>query len=296
MGLSAAAETYGRDLKEDLALAVRLGEEAQNLTHSGAVASRWKTGTRHYTLPEEVTEDDIAINRHVVETLSRERAGDNILTEEGGFQPGADYGTAEAGKGWTWVCDPIDGTYSYRMGLDMSCFSLALCHNGEPQLAVATTYGAAPEIWWAIRRQGAWVKPVGADLDDSRRLQVNPNPHPGDGVDISCGEHNGALTWHLTTAGIRATRCQSSVRGALLTVAGRNAGWVVSGTKPWDIAAVVLLTEEAGGEIITYRGDPLGNLLQRDTLRIIGAANRNVAETIRAALHLAYNTGWQLKA
>ena len=245
--------------------------------------------TRHYTLPEEVTEDDITINRHVANTLRHARPADNILTEEDGYQPGCGNENGDPGQGWTWVCDPIDGTYSYRVGLELACFSLALCYDGQPQVAVAATYGHQPETYWAIRGQGAWAKPHGATLDESARTTVHTNPHPADGVDISCGERNGAVIWRLTSAGIRATRCQSSVRGGLLTVAGRNAGWVADGAKAWDIAAITLLTQEAGGVVVEHPNQPVGNIFGRE-LRTIGAANRNVAEAIAYALRLAYNT------
>lgn len=234
--MGSETSAYVRDLEADLQLATRLAEEAQNLTHAGAVASSWKHHTRHYTLPEEVTEDDITINRHVANTLRHARPADNILTEEDGYQPGCGNENGDPGQGWTWVCDPIDGTYSYRVGLELACFSLALCYDGQPQVAVAATYGHQPETYWAIRGQGAWAKPHGATLDESARTTVHTNPHPADGVDISCGEGNGAVIWRLTSAGIRATRCQSSVRGGLLTVAGRNAGWVADGAKAWDIS------------------------------------------------------------
>src|SRR5690606_33801864 len=115
-------------------------------------------------------------------------------TDGATFPPGC----RREGRSGGDICRP-----SYRMGLELACFSLALCYDGQPQVAVAATYGHQPETYWAIRGQGAWAKPHGATLDESARTTVHTNPHPADGVDISCGERNGAVIWRLTSAGIR---------------------------------------------------------------------------------------------
>lgn len=75
-----------------------------------------------------VTIADKMINRMVIEEIEK-RFGDVVVGEE--------ESTGEYGMGRRWICDPIDGTRPYVLGIPTAMFSLALAVDGKPVLGVA---------------------------------------------------------------------------------------------------------------------------------------------------------------
>jgi myo-inositol-1(or 4)-monophosphatase len=94
-----------------------------------------------------VTETDLAVERHVRETVRERFPNDRIVGEE--------YGTTEAADARaTWYVDPVDGTTNYVHGLPFSSFSCAvLDEEGAAIGAVADPYRR--ELLSAIRGRGA---------------------------------------------------------------------------------------------------------------------------------------------
>ncbi len=69
------------------------------------------------------TEVDLAIERQVVDALTRE-TGIEVHGEE--------FGGADVDSPLVWVLDPIDGTFNYAAGSPMAAILLGLVRNGEP--------------------------------------------------------------------------------------------------------------------------------------------------------------------
>src|SRR6185369_16230217 len=78
-----------------------------------------------------VTIADTQINRLVIEAVRAKHPTHAVIGEEESHP--AD------GVEFTWVCDPIDGTIPYTMGIPTNLFSLALV-DGEGQPVVAVVY------------------------------------------------------------------------------------------------------------------------------------------------------------
>ena len=69
------------------------------------------------------TEVDLAIERQVVEALTRQ-TGIEVHGEE--------FGGADIDSPLVWVLDPIDGTFNYAAGSPMAAILLGLLRDGEP--------------------------------------------------------------------------------------------------------------------------------------------------------------------
>jgi myo-inositol-1(or 4)-monophosphatase len=197
-----------------------------------------------------VTEADIAAERLIVERIRSYHPRHAILTEESG-----DVVTAgDAGSEYKWVIDPLDGTTNYAHGYPCFCVSIALEHEGSVVLGVV--YDPTRDELFAAERGG------GATLN-GRVLRVSETD-----------ELNGALLCtgfpydvrdrsdfarHFRNFIMRAQSVRRDGAAALdlaYVAAGRFDGFYEEGLRPWDVAAGVLLVEEAGGRVTHYDGSP----------------------------------------
>ena len=197
-----------------------------------------------------VTEADLAAERLIVERISSYHPRHRILTEESGE-------IAEAGgadSAYKWIIDPLDGTTNYAHGYPAFCVSVALEHEGR--VVVGVVYDPLRDELFAAER-GA-----GATLN-GRRVRVS-----------ATGELNRALICtgfpydvreradfarHFRDFIMHAQSVRRDGTAALdlaYVAAGRFEGFYEEGLRPWDVAAGVLLVEEAGGRVTHYDGSP----------------------------------------
>ncbi len=166
---------------------------------------------------------------------------------------------------WTWIVDPIDGTSNFTCRLPYWCVSVALALDGEPVLGVVD----APVLgrrYHAIRGDGATVVSTVASLDGrvhpprERRLAVRPTVDWRDPANRHVPVMLTTNTArHARSAGVRLNpRVMGSTALDMAVVAeGVAAASVSMVPKVWDVAAGVLLIEEAGGAVVSVDGQPL---------------------------------------
>ena len=75
-----------------------------------------------------VTSIDKSINSHIIAQSAINFPDFTVLGEE--------ESTETTKSEFTWVCDPIDGTLPFVIGMPTSTFSLALCKNGVPIVGI----------------------------------------------------------------------------------------------------------------------------------------------------------------
>src|SRR3990167_5987378 len=100
-----------------------------------------------------VTIADKAINSLVIKEISEAYPKHSVIgEEESSKKKGAEY---------VWVCDPIDGTLPYSLGMPINVFSLALVHDGQPIVAVVHD-PYMKRLYWAEKGEGAFLngKPI----------------------------------------------------------------------------------------------------------------------------------------
>jgi histidinol-phosphatase len=259
---------------DDLALALELADLADEITLGRFRAGDLVVDTKPDMTP--VTEADRATEEALRARLAIVRPDDDVLGEEFG---GADSGAA----GRRWIIDPIDGTMGYVRGIPTWSTLLALEVDGAIELGVVSA-PALKRRWWASRGGGAW-------LDDGlpgtpRRLQVSAVAELSDAQLIFQGLEDldgvGRLD-ALVELGRRCwrTRAFGDVWSYMLVAEGAaDIGGLDAGVKIWDMAAPLVIVEEAGGRFTDFSGAARADggsglatngLLHDQVLEIIGS-------------------------
>ncbi len=227
---------------DDLSLAAELVAEA------GALAGRMlKDGlTTHYktSVSDVVSAADHATEELVVDRLTRERAGDGLVGEEGSQRPGAR----------TWYVDPVDGTYNFLSGIPYWCSAIALVDELGPVLG-AVYYPAADELWLGGRAHPTSCNGVPVPALESASLsQISVSTHLQP-AKIKNDERRERLLDVLRPAATVRMLGSSSID--LSYVAGGRLGvYLQAQALPWDWYPGVALVLAAGGaaEVIEQEG------------------------------------------
>src|SRR5689334_10230705 len=98
-----------------------------------------------------VTIADKAINHMVIEAIAKAYPNDAVLGEEESLHN-------EAGE-YLWVCDPIDGTIPFSLGIPVNVFTLALLKDGQPLVSVVYD-PYLKRLFSAIKGEGAFCNDV----------------------------------------------------------------------------------------------------------------------------------------
>ena len=192
-----------------------------------------------------VTEADVASERLIVERIRSYFPRHAVLAEESGA---SDEGRSE----WRWIIDPLDGTTNYAHGYPCFCVSIALERAGVLELGVI--YDPLREEMFAARRgDGATLN--GRAIRVSEISELN-RAMLCTGFPYDVRERNDfARHFASFIMSAQAVRRDGSAALDLAYVAcGRFDGFWEEGLRPWDVAAGVLLIEEAGGRSSHYDG------------------------------------------
>ena len=194
-----------------------------------------------------VTEVDEQAEREIGGMLRGAFPDYGILAEEGGALPGA-------GE-YRWIVDPVDGTVNYAHGLPVFCVSIALERAGELILGVVHD-PMREETYVAERGAGATLngRPIRvSDTDELiRALVATGFPYDRETMPVALDLF---ARFAVLAQGMR--RLGSAALDVCYVAAGRLDGYYERGVRPWDIAAGVLILEEAGGMVTDFRGEKL---------------------------------------
>ncbi len=206
-----------------------------------------------------VTEADRACEALIIDRLQARFPRHDVMGEEGARR--------ETGSDYKWYVDPLDGTTNFAHGFPVFCISMGLEHKG--QLIAGVVYDPARgEMFSAEKGSGAYLNQrrmhvsKTADLAESllatgfpsHKRHKNPNIH----------------FYHqitLRTHGVR--RAGSAALDLACVASGRFDGFWEFNLNPWDLAAGVLLVEEAGGQVTGFFGQPF-RLEDRDVVATNG--------------------------
>jgi myo-inositol-1(or 4)-monophosphatase len=194
-----------------------------------------------------VTEADEEAERKIEEVLREVFPNHGMLTEESGELEGE--GDAR------WIVDPLDGTTNYAHGVPFFCTSIALERDGEMVLGVVHD-PMGKETYAAERGDGATLN--GELLEVSSTEEVAQALLGTSFADRPEEMEVGLNIFGRFAGLVRGMRRLGS--GALdlcYVAAGRLDGCYEQGFSAWDVAAGMLIVEEAGGKITDYRGHGL---------------------------------------
>jgi myo-inositol-1(or 4)-monophosphatase len=163
----------------------------------------------------------------------------SVLGEEGSTQ--------SSESDYEWVVDPIDGTVNYFYGIPHFCISIAL--RRRDQLLVGVIYDPMrDELWQATRQSETLLNGVVATVSDRRELKTSVVSvgFSKSGPGIAAGMQT------LQTMIQHARKCRMMGSAALdlaYVACGRFDAYLEQSVNWWDIAAGVVLVEQAGGKV-----------------------------------------------
>ena len=195
-----------------------------------------------------VTEVDRAAEEAIIQVLRDAYPTHAILAEESG-ETGP-----EAETEYQWIIDPLDGTTNFIHGFPQYAISIALARRGVVEQAVVYDPNRN-EMFTASKGAGAFLND--RRIRVSRRTRLN-EALIGTGFPFRQFDHVDAylaMFKELTqkTAGIR--RPGAASLDLAYVAAGRFDGFWEMGLSPWDMAAGVLLIQEAGGLVSDLSGE-----------------------------------------
>jgi histidinol-phosphatase len=228
-------------LDDDLQLALELADAADAVTLPAFRSRTLRVDTKaDRTL---VTEVDRGVEAMLRERIAAVRPGDAVVGEEMGA-------TGDGAR--RWYLDPVDGTSNYVRGVPVFATLIALLVDGAPAVGVCS----APALgarWWGARGLGAFERGRAIRVSAVQRVEdAHFSYDDARGFDdAGIGERFHALE----------RRCWRS-RGFgdfwshMLVAEGAVDIAIEPEVNPWDLAALQVIVEEAGGRFTDIAGTP----------------------------------------
>lgn len=193
-----------------------------------------------------VTDADRKVEEHIISAIASHFPDHGLVGEETGVQ-------GEESK-HRWIIDPIDGTVSFFHGQPYFSVSIAYQHEGKTRAGVVYA-PALKQMFSAEHGGGAW-------LNDTEKISVSSTDtmiHALMGTGFAClragREPNNLYYLNKVLPQIRDfRRCGSAAIDLAYVAAGKLDGFWELDLNLYDIAAGVLLVEEAGGQVMDFLG------------------------------------------
>lgn len=156
-------------------------------------------------------------------------------------------------KDLQWVIDPLDGTTNFLHGLPAFTISIALLKNKEPVAGVVYEPNL-DECFYAWKNGGAWKNQERISVSPVSELKESlvASGFPYSQLDKSDNHFKILQELQDQTHGIR--RFGSAALDLSYVACGRFDAYYEFNLKIWDIAAGILIVQEAGGQVCDFSG------------------------------------------
>ncbi len=197
-----------------------------------------------------VSEADKESEKIIFSELKKYFPNAEYLGEESSVDGMAYSSPSEKGR---WIIDPLDGTTNYVHRFPIFCISMGYEIAGKMQLAVIDV-PMLGEVYTAIRGRGAFIngKPLRVSSTEALKDSLLATGFFGQDDQQLAEQMPIFSSLVRQTRGIR--RPGAAAYDLAMVARGVFDAFWEKGIKPWDAAAGILLVEEAGGLVTTYRG------------------------------------------
>lgn len=198
-----------------------------------------------------VTIADVSSEKLIVDGLRAAFPTHSIRTEEAGVIEGSD-------SRYRWIIDPVDGTVNFSRGIPLWGISIALHFEGKPLVAVVNLPKLG-EMFTAAKGKGAFMngKPIHVSTEGNPAHAIVSNGDFNVG-DVSRINEQNSKNFAAEAVAFERVKCfGSAVIEGCFTACGRLDCFVMTMSYPWDIAAIALLVEEAGGKSTRIDGSEM---------------------------------------
>ena len=234
------------ELRGWLELALRLCDEAdatalQHFRHELEITSK---PDRSF-----VTQADTAIEQRIRDGIAEAYPDHGLIGEE--------HGTESAGASVRWYIDPIDGTHNFMRGVPLFGTLLGIERDGEMQVGVISA-PALRERWFAWRGGGAWASgSAGIAPGELRSIRTSRL----DRLEESQLLYSSPTDIEPYAPGFRPLVARAwrdrgfgDFWGYALVAEGAAEAMIEVGMNAWDLAAPLVIIEEAGGRVTDFNG------------------------------------------
>jgi myo-inositol-1(or 4)-monophosphatase len=191
-----------------------------------------------------VTNTDKKIEKILIEELNKAKKKYSILSEEIGIIENSD-------KDNFWVIDPIDGTTNFLHGIPHFAISIALKNKNE--IISGLIYDPIKdEMFYAEKNNGAFL--------NNQRIRVSSKKNLNECLFASGGKLEINSNLNIRKSG-------SAALDLAYVASGRYDGYFQKNLNIWDIAAGLILVNEAGGQT------NLKDNLNTNNLKVNAASN-----------------------
>ncbi len=194
-----------------------------------------------------VTKTDKKVEKILIEELSKAKKNYSFITEESGIIKNTN-GDA------FWIIDPIDGTINFLHGIPHFAISIALKSDNEIVSGLIFD-PIKDEIFYAEKNNGAFL--------NNQRVRVSSKNNLGDCLFAIGGKIANEPNFTYRRSG-------SAALDLAYVAAGRYDGYFQRNLNLWDVAAGIILVQEAGGIVEDLNLDNIKNLN-------VVASNPNIA-------------------
>ena len=171
-----------------------------------------------------VTNSDLKVEKIIIEELKKARPNYSIISEENGIEDNKD-------KENVWIIDHIDGTINFLHGVPHFAISIALKSNNE--IVSGLIFDPIKnEIFYAEKNNGAFF--------NNHRIRVSKKNDVDDCLFATGGEIEKEIDLTYRKSGCAAL-------DMAYVASGRFDGYFQNNLNLWDIAAGIILVNEAGG-------------------------------------------------
>ncbi|GIK57865.1 MAG: inositol monophosphatase [Chloroflexi bacterium] len=231
------------DLHLVLDTAVPIAREAGELLRQGF--GQEKEIATKATAVDWVTQFDQQAETLIVSRLRAAFPDHTLVGEEGGTTAGS--------SPYTWHIDPLDGTTNFAHGFPVFCVSLALVEGTRPLVGVIVD-PLRDECFTAVAGQGAWLngRRLHVSQADSLICSLLATGFPYDRHTSDLDNVAQLARFLKKVHGVR--RAGAAALDMAYVAAGRLDGYWEFKLKSYDVAAGILLVQEAGGQVTDMNG------------------------------------------
>jgi histidinol-phosphatase len=190
-----------------------------------------------------VTQADTAIELELRARIEQRYPTHGVLAEE--------YGDRSSNQETRWIIDPIDATHSYMRGVPAFATLIALERAGALEVGVMSA-PAMHERWHAVRGAGAWSGKRRLRVSQVERLEDAQVFYASRTAFAAVGKERGfdsvvSTAWR--------DRGFGDFWGYALVTEGAGEAMFEPELYSWDLAAPLILVEEAGGRLTDFKGN-----------------------------------------
>lgn len=219
-----------------------------------------------------VTEFDHRSERCIIDVLRAHTPDAGFLAEESGRHHGPDE--------LLWVIDPLDGTVNFAHGIPIFCISIAAVRNGQILCGV---------IHQPLLQETFTTVAAGGAFCNGRPMHVSSTPKLDSSILVTGFPYNvdvnpgGCIEQFASIVGrgLPVRRLGSAALDLAYVADGRFDGYWEVALAPWDMAAGVLMVQEAAGTVTHYGRRPF--ILGADS---IIATNGKIHDELSSALEV----------